>query len=191
MDQAWLNGVRRLEYGDPRGFLARLRKIEPLISNSALPEAVRTLRTNSLREWKEAREAALFCVGMSERMGTPIRFAKSENHDYDFVATWLNENTRHFAPVQLKEVVPSKINAKATLQALIEQLGEKYVDSPDLTVAIYLNRDVAFDVATLEVPPLRLAALWVFGGISPDQSRWGLWGDLLGEPIGTRFEYPA
>ena len=48
-----------------------------------------------------------------------------------------------------------------------------------------------FDLATLKVPPLRLAALWVFGGVSPDQSQWGLWGDLLDEPIGTRFEYPA
>ena len=128
---------------------------------------------------------------MSERMGTPIHLAKSENHDYDFVATWLNDDIRHFAPVQLKELVPSQINPRPTLQAMIGQLGEKYVDSTDLTVAIYLNRETTFDLATLEVPQLPFAALWVFGGISPDQSQWGLWGDLLDEPIGTRFEYPA
>lgn len=191
MDQAWLNGIKQLEYGDPLGFLMELRRIEPMVANSNLPEAVRTLRTNSLREWKEAREAALFCVGMSERIGVPIRFARSENHDYDFVAMWMKDDIRHFAPVQLKEVVPSQINPKLTLQALIEQLGEKYVDSSDLTVAIYLNRETTFDLATLHVPPLRLGALWIFGGISPDQTEWGLWGDLLDGPIGTRFEYPA
>ena len=92
---------------------------------SDLPEAVRTLRTNSLREWKEAREAALFCVGMSERMGTPIRLAKSENHDYDFVATWLKDDTRHFAPVQLKEVVPSHINHKVDASRADWTVGRK------------------------------------------------------------------
>jgi len=37
----------------------------------------------------------------------------------------------------------------------------KYVDSEDLTVAIYLNRRAHFDPAKLVVPPLKIAALWV------------------------------
>ena len=100
------------------------------------------------------------------------------------------EGVQHLAPVQLKEVVPPELNNTATVQQRVNALT-KYVDSEDLTVAIYLNRPVHFDPERLVVPPLKIAALWVFGAISPDKEKWGLWGNFLEVPQGTAFDYPT
>jgi hypothetical protein len=116
--------------------------------------------------------------------------SRGESQDFDFVASWSVDNTQHFAPVQLKEVVPEPLNPNATVEQIVESLA-KYVDSEDLTVAIHLNRQAHFDPTVLSVPPLKIAALWVFASISPDQSQWGLWGNFLEQPEGSRFAYPA
>ncbi len=73
---------------------------------------------------------------------------------------------------------------------VVESLS-KYVDPQDLTVAIHLNRQVQFDPKSLAILKLSIAALWVFGSISHDQSKWGLWGDFLEEPLGICFTYPT
>lgn len=50
------------------------------------------------------------------------------------------------------------------------------MNSKDLTVVLHLNRTVsAFSPAEIIVPPLKVAALWIFGAIAPDQSRWAMW----------------
>jgi hypothetical protein len=179
-----------LEYADPRGYLIELRKLEPRVAASGLPLQVRTLRTNQLKGWREAREAALFCHFMSERIGTSIRIARQESQDYDFVATWTDGDTQKFAPVQLKEVVPTHLNPRADISSVIENLA-RYRDSSDLTIAIHLNQTRPFDAPAIQIPELHLAGLWVFSSISPDASRWGLWGDLLKVPLGTEHAYPA
>src|SRR5436190_1384209 len=127
MNRIWLNTAKDLEFRDPKPFLKRLRKLQRKVSRSNLPSAVKDLRTNDLKEWREAREAALFCVGIGQRMGHTVFLAKSESHDYDFVACWVRDDTRHFAPVQLKEVVPTELNSAASIQKIIEALPPKYV----------------------------------------------------------------
>jgi hypothetical protein len=179
-----------LAYGDLRGFLLNLRELEPRIASSGLDRSVRTLRTNNLKPWRELREAALFAHFMSERVGTSVRIAKGEEQDYDCIATWESEGVRRFSPVQIKEVVPEYLNPSADIDGVIASLA-KYVSSPDLTVAIHLNKRIDFDLSTIRVPKLSIAALWMFGAISPDSSRWGLWGDLLAEPVGTEHAYPV
>src|SRR5687767_14702903 len=128
MSKTWLRVAQALEYRDPGPFLIFLRKLELKVVASDLPGRVKQLRTNPLKEWKEAREAALFCHGMGQRISTTICFAKGEAQDYDFVATWDNAGSRHFARVQLKEVVPADINPSASLQRTLLSLS-KYTDS--------------------------------------------------------------
>jgi hypothetical protein len=181
---------QHLEFRDPRPFLVRLREVEPQVANSDLPPKVKALRTNALKWSKELREGALFCYGMAQRIGQTVRLAPFEAQDYDFVASWIVGDTQHLAPVQLKEVVPQDLNSTASVQERVNGLA-KYVDSEDLTVVIYLNQRVHFHPAQLVVPPLKIAALWVFGAISPDKEQWGLWGNFLETPEGTRFEYPT
>ena len=194
MDRIRLRELQNGEFRNPADFLITLRKLELTLANSTLDSNIKHLRTNGLREWREAREAALFCVGFAQRIGQPVFMSREESQDYDFVATWANGDEQQFAPVQLKEVVPESRNANSSVEQIIQSLT-KYVDSEDLTVAIHLNRQVHFDPATLVVPPLRIAALWIFASISPDQSEWGLWGNYLeqseGSREGSRFAYPS
>lgn len=191
MDHMWLRAAQKLEFRDSGSLLAELRKVERVLATSETPKKIKNLRTNPLKEWREVRAAALFCYGMGQRIGQPVYLARGESQDYDFVASWVVGDKQHLAPVQLKEVVPHELNAKApSLEATITALT-KYADSEELTVAIHLNQQARFEPRTVSVPSLRIAALWVFASITSDQSQWGLWGNFLEQPAGTRFEYPA
>lgn len=189
-----LHHFAKLEYGDPRGVLAALRNLEWDVAASPTPARTKTLRTQALKPEREMRDAAIFCVGISDRMGFDVRFAPVEDQDFDFIAAWLDsEGVRNYCPVQLKEVVPQHLNAGATIQAVVDSLP-RYADSADVTVAIKINRRVRFDPAELKLPAnLRIGGLWIFAGLSADQSEFGLWGDFLSKtevPFGTRFSYP-
>lgn len=184
----------KLKYVDPHGFLVELRKAEPNISLSDTPERIRTLRTNTLKDARERRDAALFCVGMSDVLETKVKFSPVEDQDYDFVATWLEDETQNFCPVQLKEVVPAHLNPNSSIEKVIGKLL-KYNDSQDLQVAIKLNRIGKFDPAEIDLPAgLGIGGLWVFGACSEDQSTWALWGDFMRTGQATRgreYSYPT
>lgn len=164
---------------------------ELVIAASSEPDAVKSLRTRDLRPLRELREACLFCYGMTKCTGQKFWIAHTEAQDYDAVAMWTVGDTQSFAPIQIKEVVPHKLNAAASVEAVIGSLG-KYTDSQDLTVAIHLNREIkGFDPSVIEVPPLKIAALWIFGAVSPDKSRWAIWGNFLDQLQAGEFEYPT
>jgi hypothetical protein len=190
MDRPWLRYAKTLTYRDPGPFLVRLRELEILVAESDLPERLKALRTNELKSMRELREAAIFCYGMGQRIGRTVYLAPGESQDYDFIASWVVGEEQHFAPVQLKEVVPVAINPNASLPSVVSGLV-KYVDSKHLTVVVHLNRQAHFDPSQFVVPPLSIAALWIFGAVAPDQSAWGLWGNFTETAVGTRFEYPA
>lgn len=180
-------------YGDPRGFLVELRKLESSLGEYSMPDKVRRLRTNGLKPEREMRDAALFCVGISERFELQIRFAPVEDEDFDFVATWSADQSQHFCPVQLKEVAPHDLNPTSAIEDVLKSLS-KYSAAHDLTVAVRLNRAVLFEPVSISVPEnLRLGGLWVFGCVSPDQLKWAVWGDFMAAdiaPFGTVFDYP-
>ncbi len=192
MENVRLRQFAKLAYGDPRGFLAALRRLEWEVAASPTPERIKTLRTQELKPDREMRDAAIFCVGMSERIGFDVRFAPVEDQDFDFIATWFDrEGMRNYCPVQLKEVAPPHLNAGATIQAVVDGLA-RYADSADVTVAIKINRPARFGPAELKLPAnLRIGGLWIFAALSADQSEFGLWGDFLSKtdaPLGTRFD---
>lgn len=181
----------KLKYRDPRTVLVDLRRTELTISASEASFAVKNLRTRDLRPLRELREACLFCHGMTERTGQKFFVAHAEAQDYDAVATWVVGDLQSFAPIQIKEVVPHEVNPTASVRKVIAAL-EKYVSSEDLTVAIHLNRVVkGFNPSEIIVPPLRIAALWMFGAIAADQSRWAIWGNFLDELEVAEFAYPT
>ena len=194
MDKIRARRFGLLEYGDPRGFLVELRKLEIGIAENEMPDRVRRFRTNGLKPEREMRDAALFCLGMSERLGLQVRFAPVEEGDFDFVASWSLDDVVHYCPVQLKEVVPEDMNSNASIEVVLESL-KKYSDSKDVTVAIRLNNSARFDPAALKVPTtLAIGGMWVFGSVSRDQSKWALWGDFLrpgAVPFGIGFDYPT
>jgi hypothetical protein len=190
MDKITLRHFSNLDYFDPRPFLISLRRIEIAVSRTDTPDNIRTLRTNQLKESRELREAALFCHFMGQRIGTTVFMAKGEAQDYDFVAAWQNDSTCNYAPVQLKEVVPTNTNQNANLKDVLASL-DKYRTSSELIVAIHLNQENHFEPNDVVVPSLPLGGLWMFAGISPDHARWALWGDFLRSPVGTCHQYPS
>lgn len=189
MDRSWLRAAQKLQLRDPAQFLSSIREFEYAVAQSATPYRVRALRTNKLKEARELRQAALFCHGLSERVGHKIYFARGEAQDYDFVASWVVGAEQHFVPVQLKEFVPEHVNPCATLESLLEGV-RKYKASPDLTVAVHFNRNTTFCPETLTNLELPVASLWIFGAASPDQKHWRLWGNFLEDPTVSEFQYP-
>lgn len=189
MDSTELRAATKLVFRDPTDYLIRLRELEIEVAQSDLPYKVKSLRTNTLKEWRELRSAAIFCHGIGQRFGNTIFFARGESQDYDFLASCIIGAEQHIVPVQLKELVPDELNSDANLPAVIESL-KKYTDSKDLTVVIHLNRRIRFESEKFQCPPLNVGGLWMFGAATPDQSEWSLWGDFVGEVSGTRFSYP-
>jgi hypothetical protein len=186
-----LRQLQQREYQDPTVFLRKLREVERETFAQIADPQIRRLRARSLREWRETRVAALFCHGYSERTGQKILLSKGEFDDADSVASWRVGDEVHFAPIQVKEVAPNDLNAEANLQDVIDSLG-RYSDSQDLTVLIHLNREARFKPSAVVIPEgTRIAALWVLACVSPDQSRWALWGSYLEEPDRSEFAYPA
>ena len=191
MNRPWLRVAGKLQFRDPRSFLVNLRRLEVEIALSDTPSRIKSLRTNGLKEAREQREAALFCVGMSQRIGQAVYFASHEDQDFDFVASWAIGNSQYLTPVQLKEVVPASLNPSATIDSVIQSL-EKYADSSDLTVAIHLNQAGQFELEALKLQHLQLASVWVFAAVTADQSLWNLWGNFTEDgPYRTQFSYPA
>lgn len=180
----------KLEYRDPRPILVRLRQLELELSASATPHPIRNLRTNRLKPERESREAAIFCYLVGQRIGTRVGVAFGEVQEFDFVITWCHKELTLFAPVQLKELPPETTAPEASLHDIICGLA-KYVSSPEMIVAIHLNRTITFDLATIVVPSLPIAELWAFGATSASQNSWALWGDLLHSPTVSNHSYPA
>jgi hypothetical protein len=185
-----VRAFRALQYHDPREVLVKLRAIElTLAGRTDVPDAVKHLRTQDLKPLRELREACLFCYGWSQIDGRDLHVAHAESQDYDAVASWFSDEQLLFAPLQIKEVVPQHLNAHTSVPAIIDKLT-KYTSSQDLTVVIHLNRRTSFSLAELVVPPLKIAALWVFGALDAQQTRWMIWGNLLEAPQWREFRYP-
>ncbi len=177
----------QLKYRDPKEILIELRKVESSYPLEKLPYNVSTLRTRSLRGHGESRQCALFCYGMSQALNITVGYAESEENDYDFIAHLAEQNA--FIPIQMKELVPNKINPNADLQIEVNKLT-KYVDSNELCVAMYINKVVSIELNKLELPELNIAELWFFGAANPNQKQWTLVGNVLDQPEVYTFEYP-
>ncbi|MCJ7826239.1 hypothetical protein MUP56_01320 [Patescibacteria group bacterium] len=183
-----------LEYKNARSWLKSLSDIESKTAFFQMDPKVRTFRKNKLKKWKQSREVALFCEGISQRykQSIDIAIAIEEDSDYDCIARWCDKDAVHFTPIQLKEFVPAKLNRELKLQDIISSLPAHYPDSKELTVAIYINRKVKINFNIIKIPRnLKIGELWFFGSVSQDRTKWFLYGDFLKEPFITYFHYPA
>lgn len=181
---------QKLSYLDPKGLLVALRDLSMTHALSELPYNVASLRTNNLNKYREGRQCALFCYGMSQRLGVEIRFAMHEDGDIDSVGTYELAEERHFVPIQLKEHVPEIVRPEAALQAEIDKL-RKYVDSSDLTVAFHLNRTGQVRLSELDFSRVPVKELWFFGATDESQDNWLLIGNLLSQNATFfNFSYP-
>jgi len=188
--QVQINEFARLPFRDPTPVLRDLRKLEEGLETVSIDPRLRRLRTGGLKPEREARDAALFSHGMAQVLGTKVFVAPVEADDYDFVTMWVADDTQHFCPVQLKELVPDDLNSQATLRTLLEGLS-RYAPSLNTALAVRLNRAGHIEFADLELPRIPFSQLWFFGCASADSARWFLYGDALADPKLVRFDYPT
>lgn len=169
----------RLEWVDPRQVLINLRWLEAQLPET-MNEKVRRLRTNQLKEWREARAAALFSYGIGKAvLGTSTQVAKVENRDFDFVMRWGDAKANYYYPVQLKELPPEDLDPHVVVGDILDKLS-KYSGPQNLSVAVLINRRMRFEHRPVDSAyKLRLLELWYFGCASEDQSRWFLYGSAL------------
>lgn len=189
-DAIQLRTWRQLKYHDPEPVLRKFREVEFRVLDSKLSPKVRHLRTNELKSLRESRDAALFALGLAEVLGAKVRFAPVEAADYDFVTAWGEGDTINFCPVQLKEWVPEELSPTVGLPDLFVSIDRSYPTSSETVVAVHVNRVVTLDIPSIEIPPLSVAEVWLFGAVREDQSEWVIVGDLLGEPRQHSFRYP-
>ncbi|MBA3002933.1 MAG: hypothetical protein FP813_03660 [Desulfurivibrio sp.] len=191
IDKIRLRKFTELNWCEPESVLKKLRYIEKTVLSEVKDESIRKLRTNRLKGWREARDAAIFAYGLGIHvLKLPVFVAKSEECDYDFVVKWEKEGAELFCPVQLKELPPENLNRELTIDDIYKKL-EKYSGEKDLAVAVKINRNMKFDFkAWTSDKKLAISELWYFGNISRDGSVWCLYGDVLNEPQYYEFRYP-
>ncbi|STQ89486.1 hypothetical protein [Iodobacter fluviatilis] len=168
----------KLQFIDPERALIALRKFATTQSLYELPYEIASLRKRELRPFGESRQCALFCQGLSHIMGRKVVYAQYEHADYDFVARFEKDEVLHYAPIQMKELVPEELNPHANLQSELNKL-EKYADSKDLVIAIHINRAATVHLSKLVMPRTSLGALWFFGANDQTQNTWTIIGNLL------------
>jgi len=181
----------QMDWVDPRQLLVNLRWLEFNLP-ADMDENIRRLRTNPLKEWQEARYAALFAYGISNAvLDRSTRFSKTEKVDFDAVMKWQKNGEDHYAPLQIKELPPDDINPDVSLDDILDKLG-KYSGEDNLTVVVCLNRRtrVKFQPWDRESKP-RVSELWYLGCTDAYQSKWFLYGSVLEQnPRRFDFEYP-
>jgi hypothetical protein len=178
---------------DPAFFLREIRKVEAGLSPNLDPR-IRALRDRGQEHFLEARQGCLFCYGMSQKLGVTVSFIPVERQDYDGVAVWLDGDIERYCPLQLKELVPAKLNPNDTINARLAAL-KKYRDSADLVVAIHHTRTGRIEPNDIHIPTdVSLAGIYVFAATSADQTRWALLGDFTkdrDEWTILEFDYPT
>jgi hypothetical protein len=179
---------------DPGFVLRELRKLETGLPLEKLDPKVRALRARGQRRYLEGRQGCLFCFGVGKKLGVPVLFIQTESQDYDGVAVWHEGDTEKYCPLQLKELVPPKLNPDDTINDRLAALSE-YTDSADLTVVIHHTRAGRIEPDTITVPKgIKLAGIYLMAAISPDQKRWAVLGDFskIREEWGIwEFDYPT
>jgi len=182
---------KELVWVDPKQVLVNLRWAEEHLPVDTPPKS-RRLRTNDLKEWREAREAAIFAYGIGASvLKTSVYVAKCERRDFDFVMRWADEARDYFYPVQMKELPPADLNPDISIDAILAKLA-KYSGTDDLAVAVHVNRRMRFEYEPWrgnDKP--RVRELWYFGSASPDGTEWFLYGDVLRSTARYHtFSYP-
>lgn len=191
IDAIQIRELERLTWVDPKQVLLNLRWLEQNLSPD-LDERTRRLRTNKLKELREARIAALFAHGISTAvLKRAVAVSKVEKSDYDFILRWVESDTNRFYPVQLKELPPEDLNRDIKLEDVLSGLG-KYAGENDLSVVVHLNRAIRFEYSPeIYRPNAKLRELWYLGCQSRDQSSWFIYGSVLAMlPQKYDFQYP-
>ncbi len=186
-NSAWAS----LKYMNPTELLLGMDRMFDDSGIKKYKNASDILLNRRIRDIAEDRRCAIFCHGAGQALGAEILFAAHESADYDYVGAYKKNGALFTFPIQLKQLVPDRLNPSTSLQSEIDKLS-KYADAQDLVVAIHINRKVHFKPQDLNTSELKVKEIWLYGQLQNDASRWLLFGNLMAEkPSEYTFQLPA
>lgn len=173
----------RLRYLDPLRSLRQLRAHRDSLVACGAPQSWVDARTRARERERFSFQAAFFAYLCSMHEGdSSLCYAlwEDQQSDTDCVFRRSDPDGRmSYEPVQLKEL-PS-IRPMVTINSLLEGLAQTYVNSSDLRVGVFLNRDENIRLNDLVIAPTRLASLWLFGLDAARKEGCFLCGNLLNQ----------
>jgi hypothetical protein len=179
----------RRTFFDPEPVLIALRNLELSLRDQPIPELVRRLRTNNLKDEREARDAAIFAHGMAAVCRTKILLSPGEAEDCDFITKAMVVDSELYSCVQLKELAPEDLSPTGTLEPLVEKLQR--LPKSDAVLAVHLNRRISIPLVELAAIKAPFAEVWFFWAADPGLNEWRLFGDVLQNPSVVKFTYPS
>jgi hypothetical protein len=158
VDATQLRAWAKLTYWDPKGIIGTLRffrALPPLRPAKSAQVGLSQRKLAKITQWRvgplakylEREQAAWFCWLLSRRAPDFLwRFSHEPASNYDCILRCdiPGDEGPLFKPVQLKELVPVGLNQSTSLQDEISKL-QKYGASPNLVVAIHINRRVTIN----------------------------------------------
>lgn len=181
--------IRNRSFADPEVVLRDMRVLERTVTASPTPDRVKRLRTGPLKPERESRDAALFAHGMSHYLGTKVLVSPGEISDADFLTCIPLPDRQVITFVQLKSLVPSDLNAQATISGVIA--GVAKLPPTETVLAVLINREMQIDLAELAGYRVPFSELWFFWASTRDQSQWQLYGNIHADPRLCSFAYPT
>lgn len=183
---------KTLSYRDARADLVNLGRLQGLMDKAGTSPKLDDLRNHELKQYVEIRQAALFTYLIGETIKRDsIGYAVHEDEDYDCVIRWREPRRNCYVAVQLKEVVPTRLNPKADLHTELAKLTKKYVASPRTVIAFHFNQSGPLDFSDVKKPDTTCSEIWLYGSLSANQSHWFLFGDLLKQPQLHELSFPT
>jgi hypothetical protein len=67
----------------------------------------------------------------------------------------------------------------------------EYPKSEQTIVAVHVNQEGPLVWSAITKPTTSVAEIWLYASLTPDQSRWFLYGDLLNRPQSFEIPWPT
>jgi hypothetical protein len=190
-DRIALRKWRSLQWRDPCADLVALGLLQGNLIRQGFDPKHDDLRARELREYLEQKQAALFSYFCSHAiLKDRVEYAMFEDEDYDCVLRYVLDHKPAYTRVQLKEVVPPHRNPNATIETELDKFG-KYVTSRQTIIAVHVNQEGLIDWSSIEKPKTAAAEIWLYAALTPNQSRWFLYGNLLYRPQAFEISWPT
>ena len=180
-----------LSYSNPTKMLLGLDELFDSAGIKKYANPGDLLLNRRVRHVAEDRRCAIFLHGAGQALRKKILFAAQESSDYDYVGAYEHNGAIHRFPIQLKQLVPDRLNSSTDLQAELDKL-KKYSGLADLVVAIHINRKMHLKPQDLNIAGLKIKEIWLYGQLGKGSRDWLLFGNLMaGTQNAYTFQLPA
>ena len=182
MDPILERRLAALEYVAPEDLLSEIGpSVIGILQNRGSVAHLASHKKGALLE----KHQAGFLAFMVKHIAGPcaeVTVCFKEFDDFDCVLRALIGRETVYMPVQLKQLPGHEIDLDIELQALVDKLKKQYPVSPDLVVAIWINRNIHLNFAKLSFVGLPIKQLWFFGDSTSAEItlEGGLVSELLG-----------